>query len=192
MAAKTYQDLKTEVWDTRKCSGCGACVAVCPADALSFAEGEMVASPRSNGYCKQVTDNVPCGACYAACPRTADAEPPKGTLGTHIGLCSAKAAFEIPHRQSGGAVTAILANALDTGLIDAVVTVTEDPWTLKPSSAVITKTDVLVHEAGSRYGWWVPLLASLKDAAITRKYTKIAVVGRALRCAGSGPDPGQQ
>ena len=30
-------------------------------------------------------------------------------------LLSAKAAFEIPHRQSGGAVTAILANALDEG-----------------------------------------------------------------------------
>jgi len=132
MAAKTYQDLKTEVWDTGKCSGCGACVAVCPSDALSFAEGEMVASPKSNGYCKQATDNVPCGACYAVCPRTGD--QPKETLGAYLELLSAKAAFEIPHRQSGGAVTAILTNALEEGLIDAVVTVTEDPWTLKPTS----------------------------------------------------------
>ena len=175
MAAKTYQDLKTEVWDTGKCSGCGACVAVCPADALSFAEGEMVASPKSNGYCKQATDNVPCGACYAVCPRTGD--QPNETLGAYLELLSAKAAFEVPHRQSGGAVTAILANALDEGLIDAVVTVTEDPWTLKPTSVVITKSDVLIREAGSRYSWWVPLLAALKDAAITRKYTKIAVIG---------------
>ncbi|MEN6396190.1 MAG: Coenzyme F420 hydrogenase/dehydrogenase, beta subunit C-terminal domain [Methanoregula sp.] len=175
MAAKTYQELKTEVWDTGKCSGCGACVAVCPADALSFAEGEMVVSPKSNGYCKQVTDNVPCGACYAVCPRTGD--QPKETIGTCIELLSAKSAFEIPHRQSGGAVTAILTNALDEGLIDAVVTVTEDPWTLRPSSAVITKSDVLIREAGSRYSWWVPLLAALKEAAITRKYTKIAIVG---------------
>jgi coenzyme F420 hydrogenase subunit beta len=175
MAAKTYQDLKTEIWDTGKCSGCGACVAVCPADALSFAEGEMVASPKSNGYCKQATDNVPCGACYAVCPRTGD--QPNETIGAYLELLSAKAAFEIPHRQSGGAVTAILANALDEGLIDAVVTVTEDPWTLKPTSVVITKSDVLIREAGSRYSWWVPLLAALKDAAITRKYTKIAVIG---------------
>ena len=175
MAAKTYQDLKTEVWDTKKCSGCGACVAVCPADALSFAEGEMIVSPRSNGYCKQATDNVPCGACYSVCPRTVD--QPKETLGTYSELLHAKATFEIPHRQSGGAVTAILANALDEGLIDAVVTVTEDPWTLKPTSAVITKSEVLIREAGSRYSWWVPLLAALKEAAITRKYTKIAVVG---------------
>ena len=49
MAQKSYLDLKSEVWDTGKCSGCGACVAVCPADALSFDEGEMVTSPQSNG-----------------------------------------------------------------------------------------------------------------------------------------------
>ncbi|HVP96610.1 Coenzyme F420 hydrogenase/dehydrogenase, beta subunit C-terminal domain [Methanoregula sp.] len=175
MAEKSYLDLKSEVWDTKKCSGCGACVAVCPADALSFAEGEMVASPRSNGYCKQATDSVPCGACYAVCPRTG--EQPDETIGAHLELFTAKAAFEIPHRQSGGAVTAILTNALDEGLLDAVVTVTEDPWTLKPSSVVITKSDVLIREAGSRYSWWVPLLASLKDAAVTRKYTRIAVIG---------------
>ena len=30
MAEKSYLDLKSEVWDTKKCSGCGACVAVCP------------------------------------------------------------------------------------------------------------------------------------------------------------------
>jgi len=175
MAEKSYLDLKSEVWDTKKCSGCGACIAVCPADALSFAEGEMVASPRSNGYCKQVNDSVPCGACYAVCPRTGD--QPNETVGNYLEMFTAKASFEIPHRQSGGAVTAILSDALDSGLIDAVVTVTEDPWTLRPSSVVITKSDVLIQEAGSRYSWWVPLLASLKEAAITRKYTKIAVIG---------------
>jgi len=30
---------------------------------------------------------------------------------------------------------------------------------------------------GSRYSWWVPLLASLKEAVVTRKYRRIAVVG---------------
>ncbi len=142
MAQKSYLDLKTEVWDTGKCSGCGACVAVCPADAISFAEGEMVSCPGTAGYCKQVTDTVPCGACYAACPRTGDRSPE--TLGTFLELVPAKASFDIPRRQSGGAVTAILANALDECLIDAVVTVTEDRWSLKPSSVVITRSEVLV------------------------------------------------
>jgi coenzyme F420 hydrogenase subunit beta len=90
---------------------------------------------------------------------------------------TAKATFEVPYKQSGGAVTAILANALDEGLIDAVVTVTEDRWTLKPSSVVITKSEVLVQQAGSRYSWWVPLLAALKFAAVEHKYKRIAVIG---------------
>ena len=82
-----------------------------------------------------------------------------------------------PRKQSGGAVTAILANALDEGLIDAVVTVTEDRWSLKPSSVVITRSDVLIQQAGSRYSWWVPLLAALKNAVVERKFHRIAVVG---------------
>jgi len=175
MAGKSYLDLKSEVWDTGRCSGCGACIAVCPADALMFDEGEMVVSPKSTGYCKQVTDDVTCGACYDCCPRIGD--QPKETLGDYLELFTAKATFEVPHRQSGGAVTSILANALDEGLIDAVVTVNEDRWTLKPSSVVITKSDVLQQQAGSRYSWWVPLLAALKNAVVERKLKRIAVIG---------------
>jgi coenzyme F420 hydrogenase subunit beta len=175
MAEKSYLDLKSGVWDAGRCSGCGACVAVCPADSLSFDEGEMVAAPKNSGYCKQATDDVHCGACYDACPRTG--EQPVETTGTYLELVAAKAAFDVPHRQSGGAVTAILANALDEGLVDAVVTVTEDRWSLRPSSVVITKSDVLVQQAGSRYSWWVPLLAALKHAVVERKFRRIAVIG---------------
>jgi len=179
MAQKSYLDLKAEVWDTRKCSGCGACVAVCPADSISFKEGEMVTSPTSNGYCKQATDGVECGACYAVCPRTTD--QPQEKLGDYLEMVVAKATFDVPRKQSGGAVTALLANALDEELIDAIVTVTEDRWTLKPSSVIITKSDVLIQQAGSRYSWWVPLLATLKNAVIERKFKRIAIIG--IPCA---------
>jgi coenzyme F420 hydrogenase subunit beta len=182
MAAKSYLDLKNEVWDTGRCAGCGACIAVCPADSLFFKAGEMVTAPLSTGYCKQVSDNVSCGACYAACPRIGD--QPAETLGNYLDLITARSSFDVPRRQSGGAVTAILANALDEGLIDAVVTVTEDRWTLRPSSVIITKTDVLIQQAGSRYSWWVPLLAALKSAVVERKFQRIAVIG--VPCAVQG------
>jgi coenzyme F420 hydrogenase subunit beta len=175
MAAKSYLDLKSEVWESGRCSGCGACVAVCPADALSFNEGAQVMNPGSNGYCKQATDGVTCGACYAVCPRIGN--QPAEALGNYLELVTAKASFAVPRKQSGGAVTAILANALDEGLIDAIVTVTEDRWTLRPSSVIITGSDVLIQQAGSRYSWWVPLLAALKCAVVKRKYKHIAVIG---------------
>ncbi len=175
METKTFKDLESEVWATGLCSGCGACVAVCPADAIRFAQG-ATAMPVNIGYCKADNDGVPCGACYAACPRVDMAS--QGTmLGSYREIVAARSIFAVEQKQSGGAVTAILESALDEGLIDAVVTVTADPWTMRPSSTVITSSEVLVRHAGSRYSWWVPLLASLKEAVVTRKYRRVAVVG---------------
>ena len=175
MTEKTYRDLKKEVWDAGLCSGCGACVAVCPGEGLFFEAGKATDSPLSTGTCKEDQDGVPCGVCYAICPRASGET--RQMLGEYTDAISARAAFEVPRRQSGGAVTAILANALDEGLLDGVVTVTEDRFTLEPRSAVITSSEVLIHEAGSRYSWWVPLLASLKEAVVRRKLRRIAVVG---------------
>ena len=175
MEKKSYKDLKAEVWDNGLCSGCGACVAVCPADAICFGESGGKKCPLNIGYCKEAFDEVPCGACYYACPRTGTQEP--RSLGPYQQIVTAKAAFDIPRRQSGGAVTAILKNAIEEGLIEAVVTVSEDRWTLRPSSVVITSSEELIHQAGSRYNWWVPLVAALKTAVIERKFRRIAVVG---------------
>jgi len=175
MEERSYKDLSAAVWEKGLCAGCGACVAVCPADALCMNQGTGTDHPRNNGYCKAVTDGVPCGACYAVCPRVhPHAEE---TIGPVLSMHAASAAFEVEGRQSGGAVTAILVNALEEGLIDAVVTVTADQWTMLPRSAVITSSEALVTGAGSRYNWWVPLLAALKEAVVTRKYQRIAVVG---------------
>jgi coenzyme F420 hydrogenase subunit beta len=163
------------VWDAGLCSGCGACVAVCPAEGLYFEAGKGAATPVSTGTCKEDQFEVPCGVCLEVCPRASGEK--REMLGVYSEVLAARSAFEIPRRQSGGAVTAILASALDEGLIDGVVTVTEDRFTLEPRSAVITSSEALIHEAGSRYSWWVPLLASLKEAVVKRKLRRIAVVG---------------
>lgn len=186
MSGKNYLNLKEEVWDTDICSGCGACVAVCPADAIIFAHDKNSKSPVQTGYCKEVSDNVPCGACYAVCPRTKsqqESRMEKTGLGEYTRIFAAHSGFDVEKRQSGGAVTAILANAFEEGLIDAVITVTADPWTQKPQSVVITQKEVLIATAGSRYAWWVPTLAALKSTVITQKIEKVAIVG--VPCAAS-------
>jgi coenzyme F420 hydrogenase subunit beta len=170
---KNYQDLKNEVWEKGTCSGCGACVAVCPADAICF--HESASCPENTGYCKEATDSVRCGACISVCPRTEPATTE--TIGRYRKLVAARSVEDIPLRQSGGAITAILSHGLRTGLLDAVVTVTEDRWTLRPSSVVITDAEELVHSAGSRYSWWVPLLSALKTAVVDRKFRRIGIVG---------------
>ena len=175
MKTRSFEDLRQEVWERGTCSGCGACVAVCPADAICFDRTGGSLVPRNIGYCKLATDEVACGACYDACPRTS--EKPDEILGPHLGILSARAAMDVPRRQSGGAVTAIVAAALDRGLIDAVVTVSEDRWSLRPISTVITESGELVRQAGSRYNWWVPLVSALKTAVIERKFQHIAVIG---------------
>ena len=100
MAAKSYLDLKSEVWDAGRCSGCGACVAVCPADALYFDLGSTVEAPRSSGYCKQVSDSVTCGACYSVCPRIGN--QPQETLGIYTRLITAKAGVRHPQETERG------------------------------------------------------------------------------------------
>ena len=175
MSKKTYRDLKNDVWDAGLCSGCGACVAVCPAEGLFFPAGKGEKTPVSTGTCREDPWEVPCGVCYEVCPRASGEK--REMLGVSSEALAARAAFEIPRRQSGGAVTAILASALDEGLIDGVVTVTEDRFTLQPRSAIITSSEALIHEAGSRYSWWIPLLASLKEAVVRLKLRRVAVVG---------------
>jgi coenzyme F420 hydrogenase subunit beta len=172
---KSYMDLKAEVWDAGYCSGCGGCVAVCPADALYFIEEPGINHPTSSGYCKMETDCVECGACYDTCPRTH--EQKSDTIGSHLRIVSAKSVQAIPHMQSGGAVTAILSAAMKTGLIDGVITVSEDRWNHNPRSVLITSAGELIEHAGSRYNWSVPVLRSLKTAIVGKKLKSLAVVG---------------
>jgi coenzyme F420 hydrogenase subunit beta len=184
MKRKSYEELQMEVWDTGRCSGCGACIAVCPANAINFADGSGAAHPNHSGYCKQVTDGVTCGACYAACPRTRDALAAirdEGLIGQYLDMFAARAATPVARQQSGGAVTAILQNALSEGTIDAVLTVGEDPWTLRPRAVLITSSEALEAHAGSRYSWWIPALTLMKEAVVTKKLRRLAVT--AVPCA---------
>jgi coenzyme F420 hydrogenase subunit beta len=192
---KSYLNLKEEVWDKNICSGCGACVAVCPVENIYFKqqspvkfECELCACtidptaesecPASAEFCKVTLYDVPCGACYDACPRTEEKViPPVEEIGKYIEIFGAKSKMDIKYAQSGGAVTAILCNALDEGLIDGAIVVSEDKWTMEPKSVLATTKEELIKAAGSRYNWNVPILEALKEAVMVKKLEKLAIVG---------------
>ncbi|WP_292460027.1 Coenzyme F420 hydrogenase/dehydrogenase, beta subunit C-terminal domain [Methanothermococcus sp.] len=193
---KSYLNLKEEVWDKNICSGCGACVAVCPVDNIYFKEDspvkfvcdecaciiapvEEIEHPVSAEFCKVTLYDVPCGACYDACPRTEKTIVPpieKG-IGRTLKILKAKSKIEIKNSQSGGVVTAILANAFDEDLIDGAIVMMEDKWTMEPKSYLATSKEEVLKSSGSRYNWNVPILKVLKEAVMVKKLKRIAVVG---------------
>ncbi|HID47543.1 MAG TPA: hypothetical protein EYH15_03855 [Methanothermococcus okinawensis] len=193
---KTYLNLKEEVWDRNICSGCGACVAVCPVDNIYFKEEspikflcnqcactiepvEDIEHPVSAEFCKTVLYDVRCGACYDACPRTEESHIPEvdSPLGRILKMFRARAKIPVKNAQHGGVVTAVLANAFEEELIDGALVIMEDRWTLEPESYLATSKEEVIKSAGSKYQWNVPILKALKDAVMNRKLKKIAVVG---------------
>jgi len=193
---KSYLNLKEEVWDRNICSGCGACVSVCPVDNIYFKEEspvkfvcdecaciiepvEGIEHPVSAEFCKTTLYDVRCGACYDACPRTEKArisntEP---GLGRILKKYRVKAKIDVKNAQNGGVVTAILINAFEEGLIDGALVMKEDKWTLEPEPYLATSKEEVIESAGSKYSWNVPILKTLKDAVMNKKLRRIAVVG---------------
>jgi len=173
MALISYKDLKQKVWDVNRCCGCGACVGVCPTEALYFDSNEAN-SPASNDYCKVTRDSVPCGACFNACPRTDTIE--SSEFGNIISIYQSKSKINVPYAQSGGVVSSILLAARDLGLIDGVILMDVDRWNQKSEPKLAVTWDDILAAAGSRYVW-APILKKLREAIEERKLKKIAIVG---------------
>ena len=163
--------LREQVWDAGRCSGCGGCVGVCPADALFFTSGDF--HPSFSGYCKQETDGVTCNACNEACPRL---EGSSRVVEPVLRCLAVKRSVPIQAQQSGGAVTFILSQALDAGMLDGVITMSVDRWNQVPIAVLVTSSGQLIESAGSRYNWNAPLLSVLKEANELR-LSRIAIVG---------------
>ncbi|MGZ4905894.1 MAG: Coenzyme F420 hydrogenase/dehydrogenase, beta subunit C-terminal domain [Halobacteriota archaeon] len=160
------------MWDTERCCGCGACVGVCPMEALYFDEGAD--HPTSNDYCKVTRDAVPCAACYSACPRVE--ETSSDGFGNIISIFESKSKVRAPEAQSGGVVSSVLAAAFDSNMIDGAIVMDVDKWSLISRPSFVRSSDAALRTAGSKYVW-APVLKALRDAIEDRKLHKIAVVG---------------
>lgn len=176
---KLFGNLLTEVVRQNLCTFCGACMAACPVNVL-WPAGEQ---PTLVGACAL------CEICYYQCPtvefsnddaemylfnRTRQPDEPIGiTKGVFIG--KAKRNEIQAQAQDGGVVTALLAYALENGLIDAAVVAGRDSkWLAKP--VVATKYGDLVKNAGTKYTP-SPTLLGVRSAVDEYVKRKVAVVG---------------
>jgi coenzyme F420 hydrogenase subunit beta len=144
--------LRERVLDAGLCTGCGACIGLCPYQTRHHDETIQLHP------C-----DLPVGRCYAFCPRTPadlaslrallfhdDSVTPE--LGAVRGYFVARARDERLRSgvQHGGTVTALLGLALEEGLIDAAV-VSEGGADILPRSTSVTDADAARRRGKSRF-----------------------------------------
>ena len=168
-----------KIVDSHFCSGCGACAAFCPNDAITMVEnGFGLLLPKVNAA---ACDN--CGICLRVCPgavvnkavERAQGDPWVGNVvGSFIGKSTDQDILS--NSQSGGVVTACLLHALESRAVDAVVvTKMVAGQGLPRALAVLTSDPTEVKEAaGSKY-CPVALNAVLRE--VVRSRARIGVVG---------------
>ena len=152
--------LVEEVLARDLCTGCGACVGLCP---------------YFRTHMGRTTMPFPCslerGRCYAYCPKTGgeryEAPPPRRVLAARAGERAGNGAF-----QDGGTVTALMTFALEDGRIDAAALTDRDG--LVPVPRVVTRPEEVCQCAGSKYTA-APTLAGLNQA-VAAGYQRLGVV----------------
>ena len=179
-----FLNLANDVTARRICCLCGTCAAFC--DKIEIGETE---EGKQEPIFVEDYDTV-CGLCYTFCPRTflpreeierrlfgalhrrAEDEP----LGIYRSVYAARAkrAEMLERAQDGGAVTALLAYALEKGLLDcAVITTSDEQW--RPKTIIARTCNELLKGAGTKYTLY-PSVTGVRDA-LNAGCEKIGFVG---------------
>ncbi|MGH2750299.1 MAG: Coenzyme F420 hydrogenase/dehydrogenase, beta subunit C-terminal domain [Actinomycetota bacterium] len=187
---KHWKHLYSEIVATEICCGCSACIVACPHKVLELRDFDPTQMDFNSPFDNCVHGEDGCSLCAMAClrldpaldlieegvhGRRRDQNQPEGTYRSKT---LARAADEriLARGQDGGAVTALLAWALDAGELDGAVVAapSEDvPWLDEPK--VVRTSDELLATAGSRYTYCATPLG-LKKAA-DAKLKNVALVG---------------
>jgi coenzyme F420 hydrogenase subunit beta len=198
-----WADLYKEVVTSGLCTGCAACIVVCPHDVLHYNDADGVYRPwkvEEDGGPEDCTHGIKgCTMCTRACPRFRSWETEIDTFmfgrernedevaGIVGDILLVRAADEAvrDNGQDGGLVSAILIWALEHDVIDAalVSALEGDGTSWKAVPAVARTRDEVLATAGSRYTYSANTLAYAE--AVEGGAEKIALVG--MSCQASVP-----
>lgn len=167
--------LEQEVWSLGNCAGCGLCVAACSKQVLHWNdEPHPVLEKRIKtvGYTR-----VPLDSCFScqkfceeACPRLERWAPLEAKV-----TLSARARGPIKSGAPNDVIRSILAAGRSAGLLDGVVMLDLDPWTLEPIAHVVSTVEEIVDNVGPQY-LWAPVFDALNEAVFERRMQNVAVV----------------
>jgi coenzyme F420 hydrogenase subunit beta len=175
------------VLDSGLCCGCGTCAGICSQNAI-----EMVVDHNKGIYIPVIDVNKckECGLCYKVCPGHAvnfdefnkdlfGKSPSDIRLGNYENCYIGHAVNDNIrfNASSGGVVTALLAFALEQGIINgAVVTRMSKERVLEPEPFIARTKEELVEASKSKY-CPVPVNVVLKEILDSKDDERFAVVG---------------
>lgn len=175
MKVKGSKELKASVLDSGMCTGCGACVSLCPYFATHRGKTVMHFScsrdeGRCHAYCPRAEVDLDglssqvFGAGYSADP-----------LGNHISIRAVRAGEKagLKNFQTAGTVSALMKFALEKGYLDSAVLTANDKGYGIP--VIATDPADVEKASGSRYSA-SPTVKGVNEA-VNSGYSKIGAVG---------------
>lgn len=168
--------LEVEVWALDNCAGCGMCVAACSKQVLYWNGQEhplLEERTKNLGYSRTTLDS--CSFCQQlceeVCPRLDRWLPLEAQT-----LMAARARGPVKSGHPNDVIRAIVAGGRSAGLLDGVIMLDLDAWSLKPIARLAETVEEIVDNLGPQY-LWAPVFEKINEAVYERRMENIAVIG---------------